>query len=181
MVSLYTKRYYEDFEKMKEDESLMFFWRELLKSLKVNDKSVEKHTTKFSDWVDVITTMICNLTAVHNQVGHGLTAYMMQKPQLIQPRMTINNPLTYKIQPYSLFMILNILSQITKNPSVKGHFDHLLLHTKDDRTDKKLKKLFDLFRKDLKELQKNIESRNKDRRMNVNYMNPRFIRCSQSI
>ena len=78
-------------------------------------------------------------------------------------------------------MILNVLSSITKNPSIKGQFDHLLLHTKDDRTDKKLKKLFDLFRKDLKELQKNIEARNKNRKMNVNYMNPRFIRCSQSI
>ena len=185
MITLYTNKYYdEDFEKMRNDNYLMMFWKELLKSLKV--KSIEKHTQKFNDWIDLITTMICNLTAVHNQVGHGLTAYMMQKPQLIQPRITINNPLKYKIQPYSMFMIVNILSTITKSPSIKGQFDHLLLLKKDKKDNsrndnQKLKKIFDLFRKDLKELQRNIEHRNKNRRMNVNYMNPRFIRCSQSI
>jgi len=120
---------------------------------------------------EVITQLIVNGTAKHELVGQ--VSDYTNSPRFVgcklQPNMEINN-----VQTYTQLMALTLLTGF-RMPQLKDDWGHLFKNDEDVE-------VYELFRTDLLQFEKEVRQRNKNGRKHVfNFFNPQYLECSVSI
>lgn len=170
-VTAYVDVYYPNETSITRDPELDMFWQDL--RFRPNAKFPILQAK--SDVVDLFSSMVHYVTAIHLHVGN-VAAYLMD-PRFtsckLRPRSDISD-----VQASFQSLLVALLTG-WKVPMLLGNdYTHLLLKDEHQNT---TKLIFDTFQAELKTFSELVESRNALRRFPSNSFNPRFMTTSVSI
>lgn len=130
--------------------------------------------TSLSYFIDVLSQLIAASTGIHEHVGQ-VSGYMID-PRFIGAKLQEGKEIQ-NIQTYSQILVLSVVTGL-RMPGLLEDWSHIIQN--DQYYDENLEN-YRNFKRELRELSEDIDSRNKIRNYPFESFNPKYMECSTSV
>ncbi|CAF0840551.1 unnamed protein product [Rotaria sordida] len=130
--------------------------------------------TSLQHFIDVLSQLIAASTGIHEHVGQ-ISDYMTD-PRFIGAKLQQGKEMQ-NIQTYSQILVLSVITGL-RMPGLLEDWSHLIER---NRYYSQNLQNYQTFKKELKELSNDIDSRNKIRKYPFQSFNPKYMECSTSV